>query len=634
MALGRAFPESSEVENKHMNQKLLLLAIGGVSIVGTASAQVPFRIARPVNGATVRETVKIEIPRSSLGQVKYLALTVDGKFRAGVAVPDLRLDNKATKTDTVLADAKTVTLLWNTKAPVADPKNPQILEGVEDGTHSIKVIGYNANDQKAAEETLTLTVSNRGQLAMPAQGILLSYRFGVGEQTKWRQKTELEFKGERKAPPANPLNGPGNGYSSPGAAGFGGGMGGGMGMDGPPGMGMGGGMSSSGPRGGMMGGPPGMGFGGGSSSGPRGGMMGGPPGMGMGGSSMMPGGGSSGPRGGMMGGGPPGMGFGGGGMMGGGMGFGGGGFAGGLPDGPFTIPVQIVRAAYERTIEDVLEPGVYFVRDRVKEGTIVGASASPMRLQDIYDFKSRYRSVRTRGQVKGHVMPSSDKPGAYVALPIIDLGGQRRRIGQTWYTQAPVLLEWATLDTPPLVTATNTLETLEWQDGYKTARIKQTYNGKGTVPIYGGMGKMTNASIKMVRTIWFAYGQGRVIRTETVTDVEGDAPSNILSAMVPGAGVGGGMMGGGLGSFAGGGMDGGMMGGPPGMGMGMGGGGGMMMGAPGMGGGSSMMPGGGMGMGGMQTQGEAPKAPAHFVSTTTVVYETPTSAKKAPAKKK
>jgi hypothetical protein len=564
-----------------MNHKLFLLAIGGAMVTGIpASAQVPFRIARPVNGATVRETVKIQIPRSALGEIKYLALTVDGKFRAGVAVPELSLTGKPVKTDTVLADASTVTLLWNTKAPVADPKNPQILEGVEDGTHSIKVIGYNASDRKVAEETLTLTISNRGQLAMPAQGISLSYGFRIGEQTLWKQKTDLEFKGERKSAPTSSLNSGSNGYFVPGGNVGGGFPGGGMGDT----------------DGGLMGG---RGMRGGGMS------MGGPP-MGMGGSGPMGMGGMRG--GGMSMGGPPGMGMGGMGI--GGMGMGGMGMGGSaLPDGPFTIPVQSVRASYERTVEDQLEPGVFFVRDRVKNGTIVGANAAPMRLEDIYDFKSRYRSVRSRGQVKSHITPSADKPGAYVALPIIDLGGQKRRIGSQWYTQAPILLEWATLDAPPQVNCTNTLETLEWQDGYKTARIKQTYKGTGTVPLYGGLGKMTNAKIDMVRTIWFAYGQGRVIRTETVTDVEGDAPANILAAMVPAAGVSsGGMMGGAM-MGAGAGMD----------DRGMGGG---MMGGP-------------AGFGGMQSQGNEAKAPAHFVSTTVVTYAPPVAAKKAaPAKRK
>jgi len=36
-----------------------------------AAAQVPFRILRPENGATVRETVRVQIPRSALGEARY-----------------------------------------------------------------------------------------------------------------------------------------------------------------------------------------------------------------------------------------------------------------------------------------------------------------------------------------------------------------------------------------------------------------------------------------------------------------------------------------------------------------------------------------------------------------------------------
>lgn len=585
---------------------MLTAGLAALGLAGAAQAQVPFRISRPVNGATVRETVKIQIPRTSLSGVKYLALTVDGKFRAGVSVPAQTFTGKPVKTDTIYADASTVTLLWNTKAPVADPKNPSVLEGVEDGTHAIRVIAFGDGDRKLSEETLTLTVSNRGGLAMPGNGIGLSYAFRIGDQSLWRQTTTLEFLGERQAPPPGPLNqGGGSGYASRGA-GQGGGFGGSMGGDMESGSGfggrggkMGGGMSSGPSMGGMSSGP---------SMGGRGGKMGG----GMSGGPSM-GGMSSGPSMGGIGGG---LAMGGrGGMMGGGM------MGGGLPaSGPYTIPVQVVKATYERTIEDQLSGGTYFVRDKVREGTIVGASSAPVRLQDLYDFKSRYRSVLSSGKIESHVTPSSDKPGAYIALPIIDLGGARRRIGQTWITRAPILIEWATLDAPPMVTVTNTLESLEWQDGYKTARVKQTYNGTGEVPLFGGAGKMVGAKIKMTRTLWFAYNNGRVVRTETVTDVDGEAPSAILSSMVPQAGIGGGM------GMAGMGMGGGKGGGMAGMSMGGGFGGGM--GDP-EGGGASM----GGGFGGMQGQ-EDSKSPAKFRSTTVVTYASPVTATKKAAPKK
>ena len=49
---------------------------------------------------------------------------------------------------------------------------------------------------------------------------------------------------------------------------------------------------------------------------------------------------------------------------------------------------------------------------------------------------------------------------------------------------------------------------------------------------------MQGAKVKMDRTIWFSYKAGKIIKTETITEVEGDAPSDILSAMVPQSGAG------------------------------------------------------------------------------------------------
>ena len=366
-------------------------------------------------------------------------------------------------------------------------------------------------------------------------------------------------------------------------------------------------MSSSGPRGGGAG----MRGGGMSSSGPRGG------GAGMRGGGMS----SSGPRGGagMMGGGMMG-----GGMMGGGMMGGAGGAAFGRDNGnfqasgPFTLPVQTVIAKYERSTEDRVTQSAYFTRDLVTEGTITAGNGASARLEDVFNFKSRYRTLSTSGKTLEYGVASADRPGAYVALPVIDLGGQKVRVGQPWQSRTPVLLEWATLDAPPTVVANNVLESLEWQDGYQTARIKQTFQGRVSMPIFGGAAKMDGAKVKMTRMIWFGFKAGKVVRTETTIEVEGDAPASVIASMVPGAGVSGGAgLMGGMG-----GMGGGMMGG------GKSAGGGMMGGdedMPSMGG-----SGFGSGMGsfgnafGMQgeTQEES-KVPAKFKSFTVVTLDKP-----------
>ena len=576
-----------------------------------ASAQVPFKVARPQDGARVRETVRIQIPRTALTNVKYLALSVDGKFRAGLGVPSPVFEKngkaKSITTDVLAYDETSVSILWNTKTLTPDPKNPSLLEGVEDGPHAVEIIAFDGNNKRIGRQSLTLEVDNKGGLRVPADGILLTYRFQVGDETHYSQKTDVEYLGENKPVAAGAGFASGsNGFASQGRgmSGGGGGFAGG-GMNGDGDMGKGGpGMSSSGPRGGM------------GSSGPRG--------MG-----------SSGPRGGagMMGGGMMG-----GGMMGGGMMGGAGGAAFGRDNGnfqasgPFTLPVQTVTAKYERSTEDRVTQSAYFTRDLVTEGTITAGNGASARLEDVFSFKSRYRTLSTSGKTLEYGVASADRPGAYVALPVIDLGGQKVRVGQPWQSRTPVLLEWATLDAPPTVVANNVLESLEWQDGYQTARIKQTFEGRVSMPIYGGAAKMDGAKVKMTRMIWFGFKAGKVVRTETTVEVDGDAPASVIASMVPGAGVSGGA---------------GLMGGMGGMGGGMMGGG--MMGggksAGGMGGGDEDMPsmggsGFGSGMGsfgnafGMQgeTQAES-KVPAKFKSFTVVTLDKPAAAPTKTVKK-
>jgi hypothetical protein len=534
-----------------------------ITVPMAASAQVPFKVARPQDGARVRETVRIQIPRTALTNVKYLALSVDGKFRAGLGVPSPVFEKngkaKSITTDVLAYDETSVSILWNTKTLTPDPKNPSLLEGVEDGPHAVEIIAFDGNNKRIGRQSLTLEVDNKGGLRVPADGILLTYRFQVGDETHYSQKTDVEYLGENKPVAAGAGFASGsNGFASQGRgmSGGGGGFAGG-GMNGDGDMGKGGpGMSSSGPRGGM------------GSSGPRGGagMMGGGGGPrgGMG-SSGPRGMGSSGPRGGagMMGGGMMG-----GGMMGGGMMGGAGGAAFGRDNGnfqasgPFTLPVQTVTAKYERSTEDRVTQSAYFTRDLVTEGTITAGNGASARLEDVFSFKSRYRTLSTSGKTLEYGVASADRPGAYVALPVIDLGGQKVRVGQPWQSRTPVLLEWATLDAPPTVVANNVLESLEWQDGYQTARIKQTFEGRVSMPIYGGAAKMDGAKVKMTRMIWFGFKAGKVVRTETTMEVEGDAPASVIATMVPGAGVSGGAgMMGGMGGGMMGGMGGGMMGG-------------------------------------------------------------------------
>ncbi len=298
-----------------------------------------------------------------------------------------------------------------------------------------------------------------------------------------------------------------------------------------------------------------------------------------------------------------------------------GGYPGGMPGGggypggggesaefnPI-VPVQNVRATFERSTEDRAGSNAFFIRDKVLRGIIIGGNGSAARLEEVYDFKSRYRTVASSGSLIS--TSTASRPGAYVALLLPNLGGGNRRTGEKWRTRTPIQLEWATLDTPPMVYADNELEALEWQDGHQTARIRQRFDGQVNIPIYGGAGTMKNAKVSMDRTIWFGYKPGKIIRMVTKVTVEGDAPQTIVSQMAPSAGSmsgqgGGGFPGGGPG-FPGGGF--------PGAGEDAG-----FPGSP------SQGPGGGFGAL-LNPQGaEEAKVPAKFQSTITVTLYRPGS---------
>ncbi len=536
---------------------LLFTTAAGVALAAAptvAHAQVPFRATSPENGATVRESVYFVMPRSVLGNASYVefGLKRPGEskllFKQAYGIPKAKADGTATRSENVAATNKNVAIIWNTKGLDPNPKLSEAEKVYQDGAYEVELVAHDTLGKRLGRQVLTLNVNNKGALQVPASGLGLSYKFQVGDQTKYQQITTVNYISD---PPAQQTGGPtgGRGYGPPGGfgsgagRGFGGAPGGGSGM-------MGGGMMGGGGMRGGFGGPPG-------DFGPQGG----------------------GPMGGGFRGGPT-----------GGFNGGGGGYTPQQQSGPVITLVQNVRANFERTTEDSLGDNLYFVRDRVIDGTIVGGNGAAARLEDVYNFKSRYRTILTSGFVRDNGIASAARPGAYVALATPNLGSGTRRVGQRWTTPSPVLLEWATLDKAPVVSTSNVLENLEWQDGYRTARIKQTFDGTTDMPIFGGAGKIRKAHVKLDRTIWFGYTVGKIIRMETTVDVDGNAPSDILSAMVPSAGISGG--GGGIGLGAG----------VPGEG------GQERPGDPGMGG----------GFGGIQQTQAAPEVPAKFRSTSTL----------------
>ena len=209
------------------NIKVLTVATitASAAFGGTAWAQVPFQVASPANGSSVRETVRMTIPRSSLGDAQYLTLTIDDVFRAGIDIPPYKPENPV-RTPVVEGGERYVNLLWDTKQISKDPKIPESLRIVQDGQHSVEIAAYNAGGVRVGVKNLTLNVNNKGGLPSPASGIFLSYVLRPGDRTKYKQKTEVEYISDPQTTPQNGGGlrggGQGRGGGGRGRGGFGG----------------------------------------------------------------------------------------------------------------------------------------------------------------------------------------------------------------------------------------------------------------------------------------------------------------------------------------------------------------------------------------------------------------------------
>ncbi|MCS6777125.1 MAG: hypothetical protein RMJ43_13235 [Chloroherpetonaceae bacterium] len=179
-------------------------------------------------------------------------------------------------------------------------------------------------------------------------------------------------------------------------------------------------------------------------------------------------------------------------------------------------------------------------------------------------------------------------------LPLLPL--MQVSVGQTWQ------LPGQRLDIPglppamqPRVTLTSKFEGLEWENGYPTARIRQTYEGDYGKPlIFNGI-EVTSPKINYERDIYIAYKSGTLVKIKRTLTISGRTTSTLAAppdtgmaggsgafAGQPGGPTGGPMMAGGLAGAAGGTSSPYASGGPPSFGAGGPYGGGMRggMGAP------------------------------------------------------
>jgi hypothetical protein len=178
-----------------MRMRTLIGWMGAAALAGLALATVtPARAAgltllRPKDGDTVRETVKVVVPRSSIPPNGFASLFIDGLFRVAQT--------------TTPGSSKPVTFFWDTKAKLPDPNLPENKRVVEDGEHAVEVRTYTDDGRMAERTSVNVNVANRVPIRK-GQPIYLGYRFKVGDSTKYSYTYDLKAAGTQNAAGAGP----------------------------------------------------------------------------------------------------------------------------------------------------------------------------------------------------------------------------------------------------------------------------------------------------------------------------------------------------------------------------------------------------------------------------------------------
>lgn len=151
---------------------LVMLMIVVIGTQGSLHAQTGVQIARPLDGATVRETVRVIVPASSVPSGGYVAVMIDGKRRGALA--------KDVEADAFIYE-------WDTKGLDPDNKLPLAQRQPREGAHTIGVQAYDSAGKLYGEiKQVEVTVKNRATELMPASGLLLRFDRKIGAQSKYR----------------------------------------------------------------------------------------------------------------------------------------------------------------------------------------------------------------------------------------------------------------------------------------------------------------------------------------------------------------------------------------------------------------------------------------------------------------
>ncbi|MCS6830281.1 MAG: hypothetical protein RMM08_12885 [Armatimonadota bacterium] len=151
-------------------------------------------------------------------------------------------------------------------------------------------------------------------------------------------------------------------------------------------------------------------------------------------------------------------------------------------------------------------------------------------------FRAVLQFVTPLGNVVYQNVDTTNDPYVFRVMVLPVLPELRVKVGDTWSTRTPILLPDMPVERAPRVTVQNRLEGIEWEGGYPTVKIRQTYEGTVSGRLEFSNYVLQDAKVKLERTLWFAFNAGRLVRSQGTIEIEGQVPTGMQPARLAGMG--------------------------------------------------------------------------------------------------
>ncbi|HSV72168.1 MAG TPA: hypothetical protein VLH79_00215 [Chthonomonadales bacterium] len=223
----------------------------------------------------------------------------------------------------------------------------------------------------------------------------------------------------------------------------------------------------------------------------------------------------------------------------------------GMGSGVGEMEVSGLRSRLQLSVEDMYADGDAMLRNRLERLSVrFGGQETTFSSADLPG--GVYKQVSSLGRIEYQNRPSELDQFAASGLKVLTavelpiLRSAPVAVGDSWQTPNVSLeIPGIAAEDQPRVTVTSRFEGFEWEGGFPTARIVETFDSTRTAlnrrQLQVGPYLLENPQVRLTREIFLAHEHGTLVKVVRRLEVTGRAPMMQGVAVMGGAGIGGGM---------------------------------------------------------------------------------------------